>query len=101
MLTSLVLPFAQTTDGLYEMLVEHRLSILGDASSVALTKVLAGKNLTADDIDRVLAVINSSFLDVPTANQEPSDRNPRTTGSSECGQSAPATEIPLLGYSLG
>src|ERR1700739_543246 len=72
------LALTQTTRDLYDTLIQNRLSILGDASSMALTKVLAGKNLSADDIDRVLAVISFSF-DMPTAIQEPSDCNPRTT----------------------
>jgi len=35
---------------------------MGDAAAVTVTKVLAGRNLSANDIDSVLVILNSSSL---------------------------------------
>lgn len=63
--------------GIHSATVE-KLNRLGDASSVALTKIIASKKLSADDIDHALVVISMSFA-APQAIHEESDRQPRTT----------------------
>jgi hypothetical protein len=50
---------------------------MGDAASVAVTRVLAGRTLTAADIDNVLVVLGYAFAD-PSAVSNSSDRQPRT-----------------------
>jgi hypothetical protein len=50
----------------------------GDAAAVAVTKVLAGKDLDADEVNRVLLVITRAFA-APKIIEVNSDREPRTT----------------------
>ena len=50
---------------------------MGDAAAVTVTKVLAGRNLSANDIDSVLVILNSSFADLRFV-EVVSDREPRT-----------------------
>jgi hypothetical protein len=50
---------------------------MGDAAAVAVTKVLAGRNVSAADIDTVLVILESSFAD-PRMVDSVSDREPRT-----------------------
>jgi hypothetical protein len=68
---------AQFSQGLYTSWAEKDLNRLGDASSVALTKVLRDKDLNAADVDHILAVITMSFA-APKLIQVDSDRQPRT-----------------------
>ena len=50
---------------------------MGDAAAVALTKVLAGKELTSQDMDLSLTILGSSFADLESID-DATDRNPRT-----------------------
>lgn len=50
---------------------------MGDAAAVTLTKVLAGKKLTSQDIDLSLTILGASFADLGSVD-DASDRNPRT-----------------------
>jgi hypothetical protein len=49
---------------------------LGDAAAVALTKVLAGRTLTTEQIDSALLILNMAFGD-PNAIEIAADRKPR------------------------
>ena len=49
---------------------------MGDAAAVVLTKVLAGKTLTTDQIDSSLLILNMAFGD-PSGVEIASDRKPR------------------------
>jgi|SRR5712664_1869462 len=49
---------------------------MGDAAAVALTKVLAGRTLRADQIDSSLLILNIAFAD-PSMVEIASDRKPR------------------------
>lgn len=51
---------------------------MGDAAAVAITKVIGDKDLTADDIERILLIIHMSFA-APRIIEVESDRQPRTT----------------------
>jgi hypothetical protein len=51
---------------------------LGDASAVALTKLLADKPITDTDIPHILVVVRLS-CGSPEAVEEATDRRPRTT----------------------
>lgn len=51
---------------------------MGDAAAVAITKVVGDKDLSADDIERILLVIHMSFA-APRIIELESDRQPRTT----------------------
>jgi len=53
------------------------LGTTGDAAGVLLTKVLAGKTLTTDQIDTSLLILNMAFAD-PRMVENASDRQPRT-----------------------
>lgn len=53
------------------------LGTTGDAAAVILTKVIAGKTLTADQIDTSLLILNMAFAD-PQMVQNAPDRDPRT-----------------------
>lgn len=50
---------------------------MGDAAAVLLTKILAGSDLTAANIDMSLLVLRESFAD-PSTVQNAVDRQPRT-----------------------
>jgi hypothetical protein len=54
------------------------LNKLGDASAVALTKLLGGKELTSDEITQVVLIIRLSF-NAPRMIEADSDVRPRTT----------------------
>jgi hypothetical protein len=54
------------------------LSRLGDASAVALTKVLGGNGVTPKQINQVLLIVTLSF-EAPKGIEIPADRQPRTT----------------------
>jgi len=49
---------------------------MGDAAAVVLTKVLAGRTLSADQIDSSLLILNVAFAD-PSMVEIASDRKPR------------------------
>lgn len=66
------------SEGVYTGSEDKGLSRLGDASSVALTKVYGGQDLTTDDIRHILLVVRFSFA-APRIVEVPSDRRPRTT----------------------
>lgn len=51
---------------------------MGDAAAVMVTKLLAGRNLTSNEMDSILLVLTSAFAD-PSMIQTVSDREPRTT----------------------
>jgi|GEM_PF-1683212 len=69
---------AEVSKGLYTSWTEKELARLGDASSVSLTKLFAGKELTPSDVDHALVIIGLSFAS-PELIQDSSDRQPRTT----------------------
>src|SRR2546423_1328632 len=50
---------------------------MGDAAAVVVTKVLADKSITSDQIDSVLLILYSAFAD-PSMVEVVSDRQPRT-----------------------
>ena len=50
---------------------------MGDAAAVLVTKILAGRDLTTGNIDGVLVVFESSFVD-PRFVSTAADREPRT-----------------------
>lgn len=53
------------------------LGTTGDSAAVILTKVLAGKTLSSEQVDTALLVLNMAFAD-PQIVQNASDREPRT-----------------------
>jgi len=53
------------------------LGTIGDAAAVILTKVLAGKTLSGEQIDTSLLILNMAFAD-PRMVESASDRQPRT-----------------------
>ena len=50
----------------------------GDAAAVAITKVVGGKDISSDEIVRILLLIHMSF-EAPRIIENQSDRQPRTT----------------------
>ena len=50
---------------------------MGDAAAVVVTKVLADKSITSNQIDSVLVILYSAFAD-PSMVEVVSDRQPRT-----------------------
>jgi hypothetical protein len=64
--------------GSIEGQIEKQIGCMGDAAAVTITKILAGKKLNVNDIDRVLIIITISFAD-PSFVKETSDREPKTT----------------------
>jgi hypothetical protein len=54
------------------------LSRLGDASAVALTKVLGGNGVSPEQMNQVLLIVTLSF-EGPKSIENPADRQPRTT----------------------
>jgi hypothetical protein len=56
---------------------EKVLSRSGDSAAVAITKIIGGRDLTANEIDRTLLVLNRSFA-APRIIENESDRQPRT-----------------------
>lgn len=69
---------SEVSEGLYTSWTEKELARLGDASSVSLTKLFAGKSLTRTDVDHALIIISLSFA-TPKLIQDSADREPRTT----------------------
>jgi hypothetical protein len=57
---------------------EKRLGRLGDATSVELTKIFAGKSLDHDDVEHILLIIRLSYS-FPQGILDASNREPRTT----------------------
>jgi hypothetical protein len=64
--------------GVYNSFVARSLSRLGDASSVALTRLLADKPIADADIPAILLVVRDSY-DSPISIQDAAERQPRTT----------------------
>jgi hypothetical protein len=50
----------------------------GDAAAVALTKLLADKPITGEDIPAILTVVRDSY-NAPVSIEDAADREPRTT----------------------
>lgn len=65
------------SDG-YEGSDEKIIDRMGDRAALAITKVVGSKDLTADDINRILLIIHTSFA-APEIIEIESDRQPRTT----------------------
>jgi hypothetical protein len=61
-------------DGFFVKWLPH----FGDASAVALTKILADKPIGDADIPAILMVVRDSY-DAPVSIEDAADRNPRTT----------------------
>lgn len=57
---------------------EGPLNRSGDAAAVAITRVVAGKDLAPDDVNRILIVIQKAFA-APRIVENTFDREPRTT----------------------
>jgi hypothetical protein len=66
------------SEKMYTSTDEKGLSRLGDAASVAITKIFAGHDIAPNEVDQVLSVISFSY-DAPQAIQIDSDREPKTT----------------------
>jgi hypothetical protein len=66
------------SDGTYTSTEQKELGWLGDASAVALTKILGGKILEEHDVESALQVITLSYEDPRVVSIE-ADREPRTT----------------------
>lgn len=62
---------------IYTGIWDKLLSRIGDAGAVAVTKVVGGKDLTPEEVNRILAVIWKSF-GAPRIVQNAADRRPRT-----------------------
>lgn len=65
-------------NGGYTSTTEKELARLGDASAVAITKVVAGKPLGEQDVEHMLLIITLSYSG-PRVIEASADRNPRTT----------------------
>jgi hypothetical protein len=65
------------TTGLLEGHDEKVINSMGDAAAVVLTKVFAGNQPTASEIDTALVVLRHSFVD-PRSVEISDDRQPRT-----------------------
>jgi hypothetical protein len=68
---------SRASDGTYTSWDEKDLNRLGDASAVALTKVIGGRDLDSSEIRQALLVLSLSF-DAPRLIARDSDRNPRS-----------------------
>ena len=66
------------TSGGYDGFADKALSRMGDPVAVQVTKVVAGRELTEQEIDGVLLAIHLAFSDSKLV-IEPSDRTPRAT----------------------
>jgi hypothetical protein len=64
--------------GMYTSSDEKSFNRLGDASAVALTKVLAGNGISQSQVNQVLLIVRFSF-EAPKIIEKPADRQPRTT----------------------
>ncbi len=62
---------------IYSGIMRKQLMAMGDAASVAITRVLAGERPQTDTVDRVLLIIEFSF-DSPEAIVNQEDQKPRT-----------------------
>jgi len=69
---------AQANGGMYTSTVQKELERLGDASAVALTKIIGGKPLDEREVEAVLLILTLSYSD-PHIVEIASDREPRTT----------------------
>ncbi len=63
---------------LIESPMEGPLNRSGDAAAVAVTRVVQDRDLSPEEIDRILLIINMSFA-APRIVEPESDRQPRTT----------------------
>jgi hypothetical protein len=64
--------------GTYKSTDQKELGWLGDASAVALTKIIGGRALDGADIRSILMVVTMSYA-APSVVAAQSDREPRTT----------------------
>lgn len=64
------------SDAIIDGIMVKQLTRMGDAASVALTRQLAGKTLTAHDVNRSIQVIELSFRDLMLVDNK-QDREPR------------------------
>jgi hypothetical protein len=69
---------SRASEQMYTSSDATELNKLGDASAVALTKLLGGKELTTDEIAQVVLIIRLSF-NAPRIIEADSDVQPRTT----------------------
>lgn len=58
-------------------IMDKQLSRMGDAAAVAITKVLAGKNVEEATIERILVILRTAFS-APQIVENESDRQPHT-----------------------
>ena len=68
---------SRSSDGTYTSWDEKDLNKLGDASAVALTRVIGGRDLSPTEVRQALLVLSLSF-DAPRLIARDSDRSPRT-----------------------
>lgn len=68
----------EAEQGGYNGVTEKMLGRLGDASAVAITKLLADKPIAATDIPAILIIVRLSY-NFPDGIEESADRKPRTT----------------------
>jgi hypothetical protein len=66
------------TSGGYDGFADKALSRMGDAVAVQVARIVAGRDVTDQEIDGVLLVIHLAFSDSKLV-LEPSDRTPRAT----------------------
>src|SRR6266700_2047073 len=66
------------TSGGWDGHMQKQFGRLGDAAAVTVTKVLTERNLSATEIDSVLAILTISFAD-PALVEATVDREPRST----------------------
>ena len=64
--------------GAFEGNMQKQIARMGDAASVSVTRVLAEREPSGNDIDIVLVILRSSFAD-PNGVETVTDREPRTT----------------------
>jgi hypothetical protein len=64
--------------GLWEGQAEKQMRRAGDATAVAITKIIADRNLDNHEIETVVDMLDGSFAE-PTWVEVVSDRQPRTT----------------------
>lgn len=76
--TTVQMAMNEAEQGRYNGVIEKSLGRLGDAASVALTKLLADKPIEDADIPPILLVVKLSY-DFPQNVEDAAQRKPRTT----------------------
>lgn len=69
---------AQAYQQTYTSTAQKQMRRLGDATAVALTKVIGGRILDQHDVEPILLMLDLSFSDLRFV-ENPPDREPRTT----------------------